>query len=48
MGVDYCGTNQLTATIKFKNLKVLLEIPPIERTTLESNNLYIFSILVCK
>lgn len=48
MGVDYCGTNQLTATIKFKNLRMLLEIPPIERITLESNDLYIFSMLVLK
>lgn len=39
MGVDYNGTRQLTATIKFKNLKILLlETPPIERITLDSNS----------
>lgn len=38
MGVDYTGTSWLSTTAKFKSLRMLLlEIPPIERTTFDSN-----------
>lgn len=48
-GRGYTGTSQLTTTTKLKSLRfLLLEISPIEKTTLDSNDLYIFSILVLK